>query len=267
MWKALIASDVDGTLLQEGAKALPEELFTLIRSGLAHDIQFVAASGRDYASLTSLFAPVKDEIYFISTNGGQLFHKDRLLLEYSVPKTTVADLAAAIEAAPGLEVLVSTSTASLMKPHNHGFHKAIAGLGNRVMLIDSFLDIDEPIMKVSAYCPEGALAQYERFADEWGESFKITVAGDTWLDFNAADKGGTLAHLSNSLGLEAGQVYAFGDQYNDLSMLDYAGQPFLMGHAAEALRRRGYPLTAYVPDEIRRILQAHGVDELGVRAV
>jgi hydroxymethylpyrimidine pyrophosphatase-like HAD family hydrolase len=37
---------------------------------------------------------------------------------------------------------------------------------------------------------------------------------------------------------------AVGDNLNDVEMLDFAGMPFLMGNASDALKERGYRLTA-----------------------
>ena len=42
----LVASDLDGTLLLNGAQQLPEEIFPLIRELKKLGILFVAASGR-----------------------------------------------------------------------------------------------------------------------------------------------------------------------------------------------------------------------------
>ena len=43
-----IASDLDGTLLHNGAQHLPEEIFDLIRALKKRGIHFIAASGRQY---------------------------------------------------------------------------------------------------------------------------------------------------------------------------------------------------------------------------
>ena len=47
----LVASDLDGTLLLNGAQQLPEEIFPLIRELKKLGILFVAASGRQYPNI------------------------------------------------------------------------------------------------------------------------------------------------------------------------------------------------------------------------
>ena len=57
-----VASDLDGTLLRNGAQSLDAEVFDLIRRLKEKGIHFIAASGRQYDNLYRLFEPVQDEI-------------------------------------------------------------------------------------------------------------------------------------------------------------------------------------------------------------
>lgn len=54
----LIASDLDGTLLQNGAQELNPEIYDLILALKERGIHFAAASGRQYASERNLFKPI-----------------------------------------------------------------------------------------------------------------------------------------------------------------------------------------------------------------
>ena len=76
----LIASDLDGTLLLNGAQKLPEDIFPLIRRLKEMGILFAAASGRQYNNMKRLFAPVVSDMAFICENGAVAFWKDELLL-------------------------------------------------------------------------------------------------------------------------------------------------------------------------------------------
>ena len=49
-------------------------------------------------------------------------------------------------------------------------------------------------------------------------------------------KAHALDWLASSLGLDASQVMAIGDNFNDQSMLEYAGHPVLMGNAGDEMR-------------------------------
>ena len=63
-----------------------------------------------------------------------------------------------------------------------------------------------------------------------------------------ASKGAAVALLARERGIDVGEVMAIGDNWNDLSMLEVAGHPVMMGNApAELLamaRERGWAVTA-----------------------
>lgn len=75
----LIASDVDGTLLPEGTADLNPELYDVILKLKEKGIVFAAASGRQANSVKTVFAPVEQEMYFITNNGGYVTYRDEVL--------------------------------------------------------------------------------------------------------------------------------------------------------------------------------------------
>jgi hypothetical protein len=46
------------------------------------------------------------------------------------------------------------------------------------------------------------------------------------------------------MGIERSEILAIGDNYNDLDMLQYAGQGVVMENADERLKRMGFHITA-----------------------
>ena len=92
----LVASDLDGTLLLNGAQSLPEELFPLIKELKELGILFVAASGRQYANMKRMFAPVVDDMAFIAENGGLAIQNEKVLYQDSFPKELVREIVEAI---------------------------------------------------------------------------------------------------------------------------------------------------------------------------
>ncbi len=255
MWKGLIASDVDGTLLPYGERVLSEALFPVIREAKARGILFAAASGREYSSLLQLFEPVKDDIYFISTNGGQIVYRGEVLMEHHFSEQLVeAFVTDVFRQDSNIDVLISTPTRSFVRKGRDSFFDLVRAYGNEVVAIDAVSEIDEPVIKLALWCPDGAIEQYPHFSEAWGEQIQIAVSGPFWLDFNVTDKGHALAHLADLLGLTPERVAAFGDQYNDVAMLDYAGHPYLMAHAGRDLLERGYPTSSDVTGDIIRTL-------------
>ena len=69
----LIASDIDGTLLHNGAAEIDPVIFEEIHRLKQRGILFCPASGRQYHSLRRLFAPAADELTYLCENGAVLF--------------------------------------------------------------------------------------------------------------------------------------------------------------------------------------------------
>ena len=75
-------------------------------------------------------------------------------------------------------------------------------------------------------------------APRWRTQFRVAVAGQARLDFTLADKGTGIRQLCAALDVPQSDVMAFGDNYNDLPMLEAVGHPILMeGALAELLSR------------------------------
>ena len=84
-----IASDLDGTLLHNGAQQLPEEIFDLIRALKSRGIHFIAASGRQYYNMYRMFEPVQNDISYIAENGSLCIHNHEIISRGVIDRTSV----------------------------------------------------------------------------------------------------------------------------------------------------------------------------------
>ena len=75
----LIATDIDGTLLEEAHMNLNPEYYDVIEKLVDQGLVFVAASGRNEASVRKILAPVQDKIWIVSQNGSVISHGRRVL--------------------------------------------------------------------------------------------------------------------------------------------------------------------------------------------
>ena len=74
----LVATDMDGTLLDENSQ-VPPETFKIIRELREQGVHFCVSSGRRYSTLRWFFAPVADEIDYVAALGAQVFADGRFL--------------------------------------------------------------------------------------------------------------------------------------------------------------------------------------------
>ena len=103
----LIACDLDGTLLHPGEREPRSEAFELIDELHRRGIVFMPASGRQYASLRYLFAPVADELAYVCENGALVMSEGHAVVKRSMERSLAMDIANAVVAFPHADVTLS----------------------------------------------------------------------------------------------------------------------------------------------------------------
>lgn len=253
----MICSDLDGTLLPYGHSQVSEEIYEEIRELARHDILFCPASGRQYTSLRKLFAPVADQCVFLCENGGVVCRDGKVLAKTPMPRTLAEAIAWDMwNHSDGRgEVMLSGENTSYLMERGLGMHNRIHQIGNNHAVITDPAQIPEDIVKVSVYLPDGVENFADRFVPKWAEA-NAAVAGPFWIDTTLANKGVGVQSLCRVLGFEPSEVMAFGDNYNDVAMLDLVGQPYIMETAVEELRARYAHHTPRPEDTIRAFLNS-----------
>lgn len=147
-----------------------------------------------------------------------------------------------IQAQEQCEVLISGADTSYLIPKHPDYVDHIRYfVGNHITRVKRAQDIPEDILKVSAYCRDGAASHAQTLGAPWKAAYSVAVAGEKWLDFTRADKGTGLAALCGELGVRPQEVIAFGDNFNDVP--GPCGQPLY--HARGRTRAAGA-----VPDAV-----------------
>ena len=85
----LVASDLDGTLLHNYQQTVPKEIYDTIKALHEKGIIFTAASGRQYANIRRLFAPLGFDIPYIAENGSMCVYKEEILATGLTPSKTI----------------------------------------------------------------------------------------------------------------------------------------------------------------------------------
>ena len=211
----LIASDIDGTLLPYDETVMPQRLFPLIRRLRERNILFCPASGRQYHSMRTLFAPVADEMCFLCENGAVLYGPGTeegapLLSKTLLPRQEALALSRAIMDIPGCDVIIEGQNLNYLCGCGPELvHEMAVNHGNLVTMVDRPEDVPEEIVKIAAYCPNGMDGPAALLAPRWGEPFHMAVAGLVWLDFSIATKGTGLAEMCGALGVSPEETAAF----------------------------------------------------------
>lgn len=238
-----IASDLDGTLIKEHSNELPDVFFEKIRAIQKKGIPFVAASGRQYANMRKILAPIADEIDYISENGCIITHKGEVIHINAIDRELALMLIHDLEKEPGTEIMISGTSTCFSFTKNKEFIRLLRDIiGIEVVEVDKPEDIDEEITKVSILWETGIPKEPEAYYHEkYDDRLLIANGGNGWLDFNnlGAGKGPALSVLAKYYGLSAEDFIAFGDNENDITMLQEAGisyavssaTPYVQSHA------------------------------------
>lgn len=133
--------------------------------------------------------------------------------------------------------------------------------------VDSFKDcLQNPIHKVLLTGqPEYVGHIEEEFKRPFGDSLSIYRSAPFFIEIMAKgiDKAASLDRLAKSLGIKQEEVMAFGDGYNDLSMIEYAGMGVAMDNAVSGVKERADVITlSNDEDGIAHILmkEIEGID-------
>lgn len=113
--------------------------------------------------------------------------------------------------------------------------------------VESLKDnLTNPIYKVLLTGkPEYVASIEEAFKKPFGNDLSIYRSAPFFIEIMARgiDKAISLDRLAKSLGIQQEEVIAFGDGYNDLSMIEYAGLGVAMANAVDGVKERSNMIT------------------------
>lgn len=234
----LVVSDIDGTLVPDGGNSLNPELCRVILKLKGQGIHFAAASGRHSASMEYLFGPIKDQIFYISDNGAYLgcFGRCLFLKEYrqELAMAMIRDMKKA-----GLDVLVDCAERVYIDSKNERFVDWLAnGYHFRMTRLADLQELKEPIVKIAACRMDGIGDAGEPLMEKYGKELKVTLSGSQWIDTMdpSVNKGSAVRILQESLEIQPEETLAFGDQCNDIEMLEQAYYSFAVANARPEAR-------------------------------
>lgn len=254
----LIVSDIDGTLLPDGGHGLNPELFEVIRKLRAQGMQYAAASGRQWVSIERLFDPIKEKIFYLSDNGAYVGLCGRNLYLNTIEPQMVRQMTKEIRR-EGLAPLISGPDVVYLEEQDSSVYDwLVNGYQFRVEVVEDLLAVKEPFIKVSAYRPKDIDPATKTIRERYKDQLKITISGDMWMDCMArgVNKGEAVKLLQESLGISPMETMVFGDQMNDIEMMNQAYYSFAVGNARPEVKAAArFQTDVNVRDGVLKILK------------
>lgn len=259
----LIASDMDGTLLDENGQ-VPPETFDLILALRERGVRFVASSGRRYDRLCDFFSPVKDRMDFVASNGAQVF-ADGVQIDREVySHLAIRRLAKTVAMFPNMHLALFDRTKSYLLDDEDKFVREVdKDLPN----VERIYELPSPqvsIIKASIFCDDGNVMDNAYVLQrELGGLFTFAPSGSSYIDAMqpGISKASGIAQVMEYHGIDASEVMAFGDAMNDYEIIRFAGTGCAMANGRPALRAVadrviGSNVEHAVQSEMRRVLES-----------
>ncbi|OCG28805.1 hypothetical protein A9G45_05130 [Gilliamella sp. HK2] len=245
-----VAFDMDGTLLTSNRLVLPETA-NMIKKISDQGVKVILVSGRHHSVIYPYYYQLNLSTPAICCNGSYLYNFENEQLFAGKPMTkdqakTLLELVNQYK----IHTLIYTDqsmTYEVLDDHLESFFKWVNTLPfflqpeiKKVNSFEKLIDESASIFKFATSSHNiSALQQFsnavealDMFSCEWSWSNRADVAvkGNT--------KGNGLTHWAKHENIDLSEIIAFGDSYNDISMLSVAGLGIAMGNADDEVKAK-----------------------------
>ncbi|PYZ95316.1 hydrolase [Salipaludibacillus keqinensis] len=260
----MIATDMDGTLLNDG-RSVSEENIKAIEEAQRAGINVIVATGRDY---TEAVTPLKEaglKLPLICVNGadirredGQIIHQQTLNLDVFKQMNAILtkeDIYFEMYTTKGaytnddqkgidliVDLLLSTGDFSSYDQAMQLAEKRFQeGAINRAKDYQALLEENSHIqlLKLLAFSKDEVSRERAKHQMEKELDVAISASARDNLEIthHEATKGSGIEIMSNHYGINLSETMAIGDNFNDVSMMKQAGYSVAMGNAEQEIKR------------------------------
>ena len=235
----LVVSDMDGTLLNTKGEVshLFFEQFKILKK---HNIQFVAASGRQYNSIVDKLSVIKDEIYVIAENGGLIKKGNDLLQVNALAPEKIKKAIPILRGIKDTNIVLCGKSSAFIESKNQDFINLFQEYYHSYQIVDDLMEIasDEEFLKIAVYHFNSSETYIYPVVKDFKDEILIKISGKNWLDISEtkANKGNALREVQKRLNITKEETLVFGDYHNDLEMLQEATFSFAMGNAHQDVK-------------------------------
>ncbi|WP_417444376.1 HAD family hydrolase [Joostella sp.] len=229
----LVVTDMDGTLLNTKGE-VSDSFFELFKKFKANDIHFVAASGRQYDSITNKLASIVDDITIIAENGGIAKRGAEELLVTNLPAENTNQIIELLRGIDDVFVVLCGKKSSYIETKDATFIELFNEYYAAYEVVEDLTKVDkDDFVKIAVYHFESSEEHIYPSVKHLEDSLQVKVSGKNWLDLSHpnANKGYALKMLQDKLGISKSETMVFGDYNNDLEMLALADFSYAMENA------------------------------------
>lgn len=252
----LIVSDFDGTLRREDG-TIGEYTLNAIRDFTQKGGIFTICTGRMTASVLPIAKKLGLKGPVVSFQGSTIIDSEtgKILFENAF---SLEDSLFVLETMEkhGYHGHMYSSTAFYTNYESEqlDWYESVVGVkGNRVDSLSGYLkEHPMPLIKILAMVkPEDKLTVYETLKNALGERFYVTYSAACLVEIavRGYDKGTAVRFLADYYQIPIEKTMSFGDNYNDVPMIEAAGLGVAVQNSAEPLKEAADFVSPFTNDE------------------
>lgn len=230
----LVVSDMDGTLLDEAGQ-LPESFWPMAQKLRERGVLFCPASGRQYAMLAGMFAPILEGLPVIAENGSLALIGEEVVhtLTFKADVAREAIRMVRHEARGRVAMIVCTQNGAYTDCSDPFFLGEARKYYAHLDFVEDIEDLDFDVLKLAVFDFEEAEKNILPLFETYRDQQYVAVAAPLWMDMmsKGVNKGIALRSVQKHLGITPEQTLVFGDFLNDLEMMEEGKFSFAMSNA------------------------------------
>ena len=231
----LIATDLDGTLLRSDG-TVSDRTVASILAALAADVQVVPATGRPRLITADVMERLPFLDYWVFANGSVTWHNatNELVRGFWLDPALATELVVRLRSAmPGAGFAVEFEDDVA---YEAGFEDVVPQGPIRPPTASLLDELDRRVQKLLVFDTSKTIDElYELVTEVVGDDGAASYSGLRFIELaaTAVTKATAVELLADDLGISRGEVAAFGDNHNDVALLEWAGRSYAMAHASD----------------------------------
>ena len=245
----MIATDMDGTLLDPRGELDLPRLTAVLDQLEERNIKFVIATGNEIQRMRLLLGDLTERMTLIVANGARIFEKNEMLLGTFWQPDLIADTLAYFQGQEREVHLVVTSTKGGFVQDGTDFpmiskimtEEMAAHFYKRMNFVPNLQNHPfEEVLKMSVMVDEAQAAEItQQINTAFAGRLSAVTSGYGAIDIiqEGLHKAWGLRQLMDRWQIKSKEIMAFGDSENDLEMLELADFSYAMENGDEKIKR------------------------------
>ncbi len=244
--KKILFTDIDGTLINSNHQVTPLTKLA-IQNWIAQGNLFVPVSARNPAGIATVARKITTSYAFGAFNGGLIYdHKGQLLQSITMPFTLVQQLLATVTSKCGSTVswnLYAFNRWYCLQPKTAAIKQEEAIVASSAVPISLAKLAHEPLNRVHKILligPPARLIRLKKMLSTLLPSLDYVNSAPHLLEIipQGVSKSAVVPLLSAHYHVSSANTWAFGDNYNDETLLATVTHSYLMGNAPSDLKAK-----------------------------